>query len=65
MTAKRTARGNGGEAPSWLNDAHARRAINEQIKRRRAKRKRALQDFERAIHGAEHRARSENDQEND
>lgn len=42
-------------------DAQARRALNEQIKQRRAKRKRALEDFEIAIRAADQCARPKND----
>lgn len=42
------------EAP-WMSDARLRRAITEQIKQRRAKRKRALDAFEQAIRSADQR----------
>lgn len=40
----------------WMSDAGIRRAIAEQIKQRRAKRKRALAAFESAVRLAEHGA---------
>lgn len=40
-------------APAWMSDARIRRSIAEQIKQRRAKRRRALADFEKAVRLAE------------
>lgn len=40
-------------APAWMSDARIRRSIAEQIKQRRAKRRRALAAFEKAVRLAE------------
>jgi hypothetical protein len=41
------------ERPRWMSDARLRRMITDQIRRRRAKRKRELAEFESAIRQAE------------
>jgi hypothetical protein len=39
--------------PLWINDARVRRMIADSVRRRRAKRKRELADFERAVRCAQ------------
>jgi hypothetical protein len=41
------------DAPSWMSDARIRRRISDSIRRRRAKRKRELAEFETTIRRAE------------
>ena len=40
-------------APLWMNDARIRRMIADSVRRRRAKRKRELADFERQVQRAQ------------
>lgn len=46
-------------SPLWMSDARIRRIIADSIRRRRAKRKRELADFEKAVRKAEDAGRVE------